>query len=663
MTLRVEGGRPDSDETLDNSSDQRRGGEDAPTAPASPARLDGESWGAEGRYVIETKLGRGGMGTVYVATDSLLRRPVALKVLDVREGGDEPRYRARLLREARLAALVEHERIARVYDVGEHEGALFLAMELVRGVTLRARFETTLGKLTPSDGAEVVVLVTQITEGLAALHAQGIIHRDLKPENVMLSPSGVKLLDFGVAQTVTAPTVDTPHGPPPSDGTSQSLFFGTPGYMAPEQWKGQPVDARADLFALGVIVFELVEGRRPFDRSSPIAGAGGSTKLAATFTPERWLEVPASLRLLAERALTIDPSERIASTGEALDILRAAPTAKTPRRVGVGWWGFAAVVVVTAGLLVWRYGPLRSRAVLGPPPAGMAYVAAGTMTMGHTPEELQAECASLGAHCATDHIMDREQPAYRATIDPFYLDVDEVTNEQYAAWLTSTSSLFSVEVDEDEHYPRFVRLVRGGGQREDHKILYDLWHDGNGIELVDDPALRVKFRAKQGWEKRPVVAVTFFGASYFCRLRGERLPTEDEWEAAARGAENRRYPWGDAPPRCGGVLVPFDDELPTEHPTPCEGKVELLPVGSAPQDVTPSGIHDLGGGVSEWVDTPYLASSRAPRPQTSPDDLPAVLRGGSWSESLMIRTTGRNRHTRDGAATNLGFRCAADGPQ
>jgi formylglycine-generating enzyme required for sulfatase activity len=88
-----------------------------------------------------------------------------------------------------------------------------------------------------------------------------------------------------------------------------------------------------------------------------------------------------------------------------------------------------------------------------------------------------------------------------------------------------------------------------------------------------------------------------------------------------------------------------------------------LPVGTAPQDVTPSGIHDLAGSVSEWVDTPYVASSRVPRPQADPDQLPAVLRGGSWSESLMIRTTGRNRHTRDGAATNVGFRCAADAPQ
>ena len=661
MTLRVDGGRPDSDETLDNSSDQRRVRDAAKADAPAAGALDGASWGAEGRYVIDTTIGRGGMGTVYVATDSILRRQVALKVLDIREGVDEPRHRARLLREARLAALVEHERVARVYDVGEHEGMLFLAMELVRGVTLRARFAPKMGTLAASDGQEVVAVVTQIAEGLAALHANGIIHRDLKPENVMLSPSGVKLLDFGVAQTVTAPTVDTPSGPAPADGTSHSLYFGTPGYMAPEHWKGQPLDARADLFSLGVIVFELVEGHRPFVRDNSLASLSRRTEAPAEFTAERWLHAPASLRLLAERALMLDPAERISSASEALEILRATHSPPTKRRRrGAARWAFGAGVVVVAGLVAWQRGLLRPHVTQSPPPPGMAYVAGGAMTMGRTPEEIQRECASLGSHCATDHIMDREQPAYQATIAPFFLDIDEVTNEQYAAWLTATSSLFRVEVDEDVHYPRFVRLVRGAGQREDQKILYDLWHDGNGIELVDDPVLRLKFRAKAGWEKRPVVAVTFFGASYFCRLRGERLPTEDEWEAAARGAENRRYPWGDAPPRCGGVVIPFDDELPTEHPDRCDEKVELLPVGMAPQDVTPSGIHDLGGSVSEWVDTPYVASSRVPRPQADPDQLPAVLRGGSWSESLMIRTTGRNRHTRDGAATNVGFRCAAD---
>ncbi len=129
-----------------------------------------------------------------------------------------------------------------------------------------------------------------------------------------------------------------------------------------------------------------------------------------------------------------------------------------------------------------------------------------------------------------------------------------------------------------------------------------------------------------------------------------------------RGAWHRKpaLPLGGEAPRCGGVLVPFDGELPTEHPTVCPEKVELRPVGSAPQDVSPDGVHDLGGSMSEWVDTPFVISSRVPAAHAAPDDLPAVLRGGSWTESIMLRSVGRNRYTRDGFGTNLGFRCAAD---
>src|SRR5580658_4982125 len=144
--------------------------------------LPGMRWGASGRYVIQKRVGAGGMGTVYEAADELLGRVVALKVMHRSSGDDEEVTRARILREARLAARVEHDRIARVYDVGEHEGVLFLAMEFVRGRSLRtAMSERGLGMV------YALNLATQIAEGLAELHANDVIHRDLKPENVMLS--------------------------------------------------------------------------------------------------------------------------------------------------------------------------------------------------------------------------------------------------------------------------------------------------------------------------------------------------------------------------------------------------------------------------------------------------------------------------------------------
>src|ERR1700733_1060571 len=168
----------------------------SPSRSPGSEPLPGMRWGASGRYVIQKRVGAGGMGTVYEATDELLGRVVALKVLHRSSDEDEEVNRARILREARLAARVEHERIARVYDVGEHEGVLFVAMEFVRGTSLR----TAIGE----GGSEMFYalnLATQIAEGLAELHANDVIHRDLKPENVILSKQGgVKLVDFGLAR-------------------------------------------------------------------------------------------------------------------------------------------------------------------------------------------------------------------------------------------------------------------------------------------------------------------------------------------------------------------------------------------------------------------------------------------------------------------------------
>src|SRR5262249_25953454 len=146
--------------------------ESPPQAPPSTAAA-GMRWGAAGRYLIERRLGRGGMGTVYVALDTVLTRQVALKVLD-RAGSDESSGHARLLREASLAARVEHERIARVYDIGEHDAFEFVAMEYVRGETLRQWM-----KKRPATPDEIVAVATRIAEGLAELHAHGVVHRDL----------------------------------------------------------------------------------------------------------------------------------------------------------------------------------------------------------------------------------------------------------------------------------------------------------------------------------------------------------------------------------------------------------------------------------------------------------------------------------------------------
>ncbi|MGH7296104.1 MAG: serine/threonine-protein kinase, partial [Polyangiaceae bacterium] len=295
----------------------------APPRPPPADPQSGTSWGDRGRYVVERRLGRGGMGTVYLATDTLLGRQVALKVLDAGDNAEDQAQRARLMREARLAAGLEHERVARVYDVGEHDGSAFVAMEFVRGVTLRAW----MGE--PRSPEVVVSVVLQIAEGLAVLHASGVVHRDLKPENVMLTASGdVKLLDFGLAGTLAPGTeggsvpVEAPRGVP-----SVSAFLGTPGYMAPEQYAGRRADARADVFALGVLVFELVTGDRPFHGATMAALARAIEQHPPRFDGPAWTRLPPPLAAATARMLEVDPARRHASGAEALEALRAAQPA------------------------------------------------------------------------------------------------------------------------------------------------------------------------------------------------------------------------------------------------------------------------------------------------------------------------------------------------
>ena len=204
-----------------------------------------------GHYRIVSTLGEGGMGIVYAAEDRRLRRTVALKV--IRAGAGDPRAAQRLMREARLAAQISHPLICQVFELGEWEGHPFLAMELLAGDPL-----TVLIARGPMSVHAALTTAVAVLEALGVLHEQGIVHRDLKPSNIFVTPHGIKLLDFGLARTID-PRAGT------EAVTQEGLFVGTPRYAAPEQIAGDQVDARADLFAAGVVLFEMLTGRPPFN--------------------------------------------------------------------------------------------------------------------------------------------------------------------------------------------------------------------------------------------------------------------------------------------------------------------------------------------------------------------------------------------------------------
>ena len=307
-----------------------------------------------GPFEVGERLGAGGMGEVFRARDTRLGREVAIKVLPASSSND-PEARRRFEIEARAAAALSHPNILTIHEVGVDGETRYVVAELVDGAPLR-------GPLAPERIAEVG---RQICAGLEAAHAKGIVHRDLKPANLLVTRDGaIKIVDFGVAKLLD--------GPAPAGLTEAGAVLGTPGYMSPEQLRGQPVDARSDLFSLGIVLYELFSGRRPF------TGASRADATAATLEREAPpLEgAPAWLARIVGRCLEKDPARRFQSARELAFALEsptvsgkivAAPeaTRRSPARP------IAAILLLAGlGVVVWRWSrtdaaaPIRTLAVL-----------------------------------------------------------------------------------------------------------------------------------------------------------------------------------------------------------------------------------------------------------------------------------------------------------
>ena len=298
----------------------------APTPPEEPTRA-GDDSGDErldgrrlGPYRVIRKLGEGGMGMVHLAEDSRLGRRVAIKVLPPPFTRDEPRRR-RLRREARAAASLAHPGIATVYALEEFDGALCIVSEYVPGETLRQ--ELAGGPLPPADLLDTAVAVAR---ALAAAHEGHVLHRDLKPENVIRTPDpgagtgGVKLVDFGLAR------YDDPQAAAASATrlTAPGAVLGTPGYMAPEQIRGEEVDSRTDVFAFGVMLFELASGRHPFSGSNSMSTVARVLESPPPDLRQLAPACPPALAAVIDRCLRKDPAERYGATRELVDDLERA---------------------------------------------------------------------------------------------------------------------------------------------------------------------------------------------------------------------------------------------------------------------------------------------------------------------------------------------------
>ena len=295
-----------------------------------------------GPYRVLEEIGRGGMGIVYAAVDTRLGRDVALKALPP-EYASDPVRRHRLTREAKTAASLSHPAIATVFALEEIDGELFLITELVKGRTLREELRQ--GPLPPS---AVLETLFDIASALGAAHDAGIVHRDLKPENIVRCSDGrVKVLDFGLAKAVAGQTHTT------ARLTERGIAAGTPGYMSPEQLRGAEVDARTDIFAFGILGWELATGRHPLgvDNAELVAGLADLTEGRGLASLSQPLPVP-GLSVVLRRCLRTDPAERYASGGALLQDLRTlraggdtGAVSAAPSGDAIWWWRFHQVAV------------------------------------------------------------------------------------------------------------------------------------------------------------------------------------------------------------------------------------------------------------------------------------------------------------------------------
>jgi predicted Ser/Thr protein kinase len=341
----------------------RNGGVTAYSAPVASL----EPGSVVGNYTVEEQIGRGGMGVVYRARDVRLGRQVALKLLSA-EMASDVQFRERFLRESRAAASIDHPNVLPIYEAAEVDGELFIAMRYVEGEDLGEL----LARERTLDRARAVNLVAQVAEALDVVHRSGLVHRDVKPSNVLLSASGARehayLTDFGITKLATAPTL-----------TESGAFLGTVDYCAPEVIRGEHLDARADVYSLGCVLFKCLTGEPPFPKDSHIASIYAHLEEEPPALQELKPHLPLALDEVVKQALAKEPEDRFQTAGElaaaASDALgvagpddRRAPAATTvvePREHGAVraparrslWLAVAAVLgVLAAGVVVLTLG-------------------------------------------------------------------------------------------------------------------------------------------------------------------------------------------------------------------------------------------------------------------------------------------------------------------
>jgi formylglycine-generating enzyme required for sulfatase activity len=650
------------------------------------------------RYNILRKLGQGTSAAVFLARDETLGREVALKILNRSAFSAEmwERMLTRFRHEAWALALLDNDNIVKLNDYGEYDEMPYLVMPYFPGGTLREK----LGN--PWPVARAASFLLPLAKALAYAHGWNVLHRSIKPANILFDKVGKPLLsDLGIDHILKGDESSALSG----------VGLGTAEYMAPEQWKGKPV-MQSDQYAMGVVLYELLTGRKPFTGDTAVDILLKHTNLPPP-PPRQFIpDLPKEAEVVLIRALAKVPGERypdMAILAEALDnlankqaveirqdshlqyptldLLKQDEASLTPPeanpddiqegkkksrfRIPAWGWGLLGIgVMVLAFFAVRFFGfgvpqTLTTAAIVPSRQAGISLtpeipLVSVTPTRTITPEITSTPTAtltlmpspSLGIGSTKifqkdamtlvyvpegEFVMGSEtigrtyDPEHKVTLGPFWIDSTEVTNHQYAAFLQELGLLKGSD-------PDWLKTVGGG--------------------LIEQGGFWMPWSGGTYWE-HPVVGVTWYGAQAYCKWVDRRLPTEAEWEKAARGTDGRTYPWGEV--------------LDCQHANFNQCKKGTAAVGSYLEGVSPYLVQDMAGNVWEWTadwyGSGYYQLSPAENPSGPEKGTLRSVRGGGWSDYPLNSLNPfswvafRGSAPPDLASPAVGFRCALSSPE
>ena len=576
-----------------------------------------------GRVRIDKYLAHGGMAEVYLGTHLTLDRQVAVKVLHsyIEENSD---LLARFHREARVVAGLRHPNIVQIYDFDAVDGHPYIVMEYLKGPTLASYLRELHGRNERIQPHQVARLLKALTASLDYAHEQGVIHRDIKPGNILLhKKTGEIPLDQPLTNDVEAILTDfgLVRIANSASQTASGMVSGTPAYMSPEQARGDSIDHRTDIYSLGIVLYEMLAGRVPFEADSsltviykqindpppPISGISPAVQKvidrALTKKPED--RYPTSSNMAVDFYLAIGMSREAETIINALpeeaksvhsNVYGSAPQIAAPQAqmtasrenvwIGVGAFFVIGLITLLIGafFLFSRLTGAVETPVNNETPVSGPASATGDLPSAEGMAEIPSDTYVVGSLAGDDY----HSPPKEVLLDRFWIDKYQTTYDQYAQFLTATN--------------------------------------GQSQEIL-------------GAGNQPVRGVTWDQALAYCTWANKRLPTEAEWEAAGRGSgpNPRLYPWGEDPTAGGKVL-----DLPSQ---------DTYEVGSMPFNQSPFGVYDLASNVWEWVGEPYAETPAGSK----------ILRGGRFGLPILDLAYRLSVLPDDERYVKFaGFRCAAD---